>query len=167
MRLVEAEHLDDASSESQMIREILPYIFELSLHLSWAMPTSLPVLIVYMKHFITLYNHETCISYLSSIENPPNVHLGNFRRHWKWPPLNAYLWGLQYLKGKKCNFRDNGELIQCCIWTIDSGREVGMAQFRCKPRSNIRQVFPIYFMNLWSETRKRRQSSTSLGETTI
>ena len=35
--------------------------------------------------------------------------------HWKWPPLIAYLFGLQYWKGRKCNFRDNGELTQCCI----------------------------------------------------
>ena len=50
--------------------------------------------------------YKTCISYLSicNIENPPNVHLGNFPRHWKWPPLIEYLWGLQYLKGRNCNF---------------------------------------------------------------
>ena len=52
---------------------------------------------------------------------------------------------------------------------LDAGGEVGMAQFKYKPRSNIRKVFPNHVMSLWSETRKSRQSkvsvSTSLTET--
>ena len=28
----------------------------------------------------------------------------------------AYLWGLQYLKGRKCNFRDKGELIHDVVF---------------------------------------------------
>ena len=82
------------------------------------------------NHFLSLWSetgkrHQSKFSALRSlaetitkhafIENPSNVHLGNFQRHWKWPPPIAYLWGLQYVKGRKCNYRDNGELIQCCI----------------------------------------------------
>ena len=44
-----------------------------------------------------------------------------------------------------------------------------MAQFKCKPSSNIWQDFSNHLMSLWSETRKRRQSilsaSRSLTET--
>ena len=36
-----------------------------------------------------------------------------------------------------------------------------MTQFKCKLSSNIRQDFPNNFMNLWSETRNRRQSKFS------
>ena len=87
------------------------HIFELSLYLNWAMPISLPASIVLVsarlveaenldsdwclqlfKYNIVLSPcyHKICLSYLRSIENPPNVHLGNFWRHWKWLPLIAY-----------------------------------------------------------------------------
>ena len=100
------------SKAHKVIREILLYIraqyaFKLG-HANF--PKCISCNIVF-----ALWYHQTCISYFSSIENPPNVHLGNFRKHWKWPPLIAYLWGSQYLKGRKCNFRDSGELIHCCI----------------------------------------------------
>ena len=79
--------------------------------------------------------------------------------------------GLQYLKGRKCNFPDNGDLFLCCIKTNDAGREFGMAQFKCKPSLNIQQDFPNHFMSICFETRKRHQSkfsaSTSLTETRI
>ena len=46
-----------------------------------------------------------------------------------------------------------------------------MAQFKCKPSSNMGQDFPNQFMSLSSKTRKMRQSefsaSTSLAETTV
>ena len=31
------------------------------------------------------------------------------------------------VEGRKCIIRDNREIIQCCMLTIDTGREVGMA----------------------------------------
>ena len=52
---------------------------------------------------------------------------------------------------------------------MDVGREVGMAQFKHKPSSNIPQDFLNHFMSLRPETWKMRQSkfsaSTSLTET--
>ena len=52
----------------------------------------------------------------------------------------------------------------------DAGRDVDMAQFKCKLSSNIRQDFPNHFLSLGSEARKRRQSkfwsSICLAETT-
>ena len=72
--------------------------------------------------------------------------LFRFRSHWKWPLLIAYLLGLKYLKGREYNFRDNGELILCCMLTIDVGTEVGIAQFKCKLRSNIQQYYPNHSM---------------------
>ena len=78
-----------------------------------------PICINYIHttaYYLSAFTKLSCISYLCSIENPPNVHMGNFRRHWKWPLLIAYLWGLQSWKGRKCNFRDNGELIRCCVY---------------------------------------------------
>ena len=103
------------SKAQKVIREILSYIraqfaFKLG-------HVNIPTCIVFFHTtlLLTPCYHETCISYLCSIENPPNVHLRNFRRHWKWRPLIAYLWGLQYLKGRKCNFCDKRKLIQCCI----------------------------------------------------
>ena len=58
------------------------------------------------------------------------------------------LWGLQYLKGRKCDFRYNMKLIQCCIETNSRGREFSMAQFICKPSLKIRQDFLNHFMSL-------------------
>ena len=75
--------------------------------------------------------------------------------------LGAHLRDFQYYKGRKCMFRDSRELLQCCMWTSDAVREVGMAQFKCKPSSNLRQDFQNHFMSLWSETRKRRKSIAS------
>ena len=45
-------------------------------------------------------------------------------------------------------FPDGRELIQCCIKSTDAGREVGMAQFKCKLSWNIQQDFPNHFMSL-------------------
>ena len=63
--------------------------------------------------------HETCISYLCRLKIPQMCTWVIFEdiEIWKWSPLIAYMWGLQYLKGRKCNVRYNGELhvIQCCI----------------------------------------------------
>ena len=125
-RLVEAENLNwrlFRVSDQRLIKCFGKScrIFELSLHLNWAMPTSLHASIVYihwyLQHCINfLLLRNNCMCYLSKIENHPNVHLGNFQRHWRWPPLITYLWGLQYLKGRKCNFRDNGELIQYVVF---------------------------------------------------
>ena len=56
-----------------MIREI-----ELGFHINWAMPTALPASMFTYNSLLTPCYHETCISYLCSIENSPNVHLGNF-----------------------------------------------------------------------------------------
>ena len=67
VRLVEAENLTDASSESQ-IKGKSCRIFELGLHLNNAMPTSLPTSVVNIQQY-----HETYISYLLSIDNPTNM----------------------------------------------------------------------------------------------
>ena len=49
-RLVEAENLPSLRSKAhKVIRKIL-LLFELSLHLNWAMPISLPTSIVYTQH---------------------------------------------------------------------------------------------------------------------
>ena len=45
-------------------------------------------------------------------------------------------------------FHDSKELIGCCMKTIDAVREVGMAQFKCKPCLNIQQDFTNHFMSL-------------------
>ena len=132
------------------------------------MPTFLPTSIVYKQHqinsplsrkmhFLSIVN-STNMQWVAAIcnvfENYPGANLRNF----------------QYYKGRTCMFRDSRELIQCCMKTIDAGMEVGMTQFKCKPRRNIRQDFPNHFMSLWSETRKRRHSKfsalMSLAETT-
>ena len=118
-RLVEAENLDWCLlrvSDERLIKWLKKSwpIFKLSLHLNWAIATSQSASTIYTYNsLLSFCFHESCISYLCSIENPPNVHMGNFRRHWKWPLLIAYLWGLQSWKGRKCYFRDNGELIRC------------------------------------------------------
>ena len=72
----------DASSESQckahkLILEISPYN-QLSLHLNWAMPTSLLALIVTYNHLLTSCYHKTSISYLCRIENAPKYAPGKF-----------------------------------------------------------------------------------------
>ena len=98
--------LPDLRSKAQkVIREILP-LFNLSKHLNWAMPTSS---IVYIQQSINFWPsrklHFRPLYYWKSLTCA----------HWKWLPLTAYLWSLQYLKGRKCYFRDKGELIQCCM----------------------------------------------------
>ena len=110
-RLVETEILDwrlFRVSDQMLIKwfgKSCP-IFELSLHLNWAMPTSSIVYIQQSINFLLSRNlHFWPLYYWKS----PTC------AHWKWPPLIAYLWSLQYLKGRKCNFRDKGELRQCCI----------------------------------------------------
>ena len=81
VRLVEAENLDwrlFQVSDQRLIKSIRRSCrtFELSLHLNWAMPTSLPAWIVYIQHCINPCYHETCISYLCSIENPQKCATG-------------------------------------------------------------------------------------------
>ena len=117
-RLVEAEILDwrlFRVSDQRLIKwfgKSCP-LFELGLHLTVPCQLPYPHQLFTYNSPITYCYHETCISYLCSIENPLNVHLNNFQRHWKWPLLIAYLLGLKCLKGRKCNFRVNRELIQC------------------------------------------------------
>ena len=144
-----------------MIREIVQYIrarftFQMG-HANFFYPHQL------FKYNIVLtpHCHESCILYLLSIVNPTNIQweAAIFYVFENYP--GAHFWDLQYYKGRKCMFRDNRKLIGCCIVTTDAGREVGMAQFKCKPSSNILHDFPNHFMSLWSETRKRRQSKFS------
>ena len=47
-------------------------------------------------------------------------------------PLIAYVWDLQYMY-----FHDNGELVQCCMYTIDAGKEVDRPSLNAN-RASIR-----------------------------
>ena len=81
VRLVEAE----TSSESQ-IKGSLSDSRNLAVYSSSVCIKSGPCQLPYLHQLftynivLTLCYHETC-TYLSSIENPQNVHLGNFLRH--------------------------------------------------------------------------------------
>ena len=79
VRLVEAENLDWHLFRVSVQRPIiLPCIrAQFSFKLDHAnFPTCIKCL--HTTLYLTPCYHETCISYLCSIENPPNVHLGNF-----------------------------------------------------------------------------------------
>ena len=114
-------------------------MFELGLHLNWAMPTSLPTSVVYIQHRInSLLSRKLHFlppmsgGLFSFFENYPGAHLGDF----------------EYYKGRKCKFRDSMKFIGCCMLTIDASREVDMAQLKCKLSSNIGQDFLNHFMSL-------------------
>ena len=161
MRLGEAENLDWRLFRVPDQRLIKWFgkscrIFKLSLHLNWAMPNSLPHHLFKYNIVLTPHWHNSFISYLLSIVNHTNVQwvAAIFIVYENYP--GAHLGDIQYYKGRKCMFRDSRELKQCCMYTTDAGREVGIAQFKCKLSSNIRQDFPNHFMSLWSETRKRQ-----------
>ena len=165
MRLVEAENLHwrlFRVSDQRLMKWIGKScsISELGLHLNYLLKYNI---------VLTPHCHESCISYLFSIVNPTNMQwvAAIFNVFENYP--GAHLGDFQYYKGRKCRFHDSRELIQCCMYTIDADREVGMAQFKCQLSSVILQDFPYHFMSLWSETRKRRRckfpASTSLPET--
>ena len=81
--------------------------------------------------------HESCISYLWSILNPTNMQwdaaIFNVIENY----LGSHLGDLQYYKRRKCVFRNSRDWIHCCMYTIDAGWEVGMAQFKCKHTARI------------------------------
>ena len=70
--------------------------FKLGPAMSISLPTSFDFTKLAFPTFIVL------------IVNPTNMQLGNFRRHYKCPPLIASLWEVQYYKGNNCRFHDTG-----------------------------------------------------------
>ena len=110
---------------------------------------------------LTLCYPETCISYLVVLKISQMFTWVITKTLKMAATLIAYLWALQYLKGRKSNFLwwwGVNTMLYVNNW---SGREVGMAQFECKLSSNTLQDFPNHFMSLCSEIRKRLQSKFS------
>ena len=154
VKLVQAKNLDwrlFRVSDQRLIKWFGKFccIFELRLHLNWAMPDSLPASFVYLQQLIN--------SLLSR-----NMHILPFEIL-KIPKICT--WVLVTFEDIKnghhsLHIRDNGEFIQYLfLKTIDEGRVVGMAQFKCKLSSNIQEVSRNTFWVF--ETRNSCQSKFS------